>query len=339
MTRPFQGLIMFIMILISFIFSISASADERVGFSIEAQLPDNQIDASVTYYDLRVDSDEEQTLTLTIYNHENEPLLVKGQVLNASTNSNGLVVYEDKEVDESLSEPITELVELSQDEWRIPAGQSITIEAQLNMIDTSFDGIKLGGLRFEKADDEDDESEGVSIQNKYAYVIGVRLSQNDNEVEPELELDSIIPGLVNYRTAVTANIRNTQPIMMSDMKIKATVFRGDETEPLHAVEQEEIKMAPNSVMPFVINWENSRLEAGEYRLEMTATDGENGWRWDEDFQISTEDETINEEAVELDESTDGQSAQLWLIIGLGVLLVVIVILIFYIRKLKKKSGA
>ncbi|MFC3419928.1 DUF916 and DUF3324 domain-containing protein [Salinicoccus hispanicus] len=334
MVRLMQAAMVLGMVLMSTSFTTDAGAEDRVGFSVEAELPDNQVDTSVTYYDLRVERNHEQTLTLTIYNHENEELTVNGEVLNASTNSNGLVVYEEKEVDESLTEPVTELVELSANEWTIPAGESRTIETQINMNDTTFDGIKLGGLHFQKADAEVDEAEGVSIQNKYAYVIGVRLSQNDETVDPELELASVIPGLVNYRTAVTANVRNTQPVMMSEVSITADVFREEETSPLRTVEQEGIRMAPNSVMPFIINWENEPLEAGEYRLEMTATDGENKWQWDESFQISAEDETINEEAVELE---DEQSINYWFIAGIAVLLIIIAGLIFYIRRLKKQS--
>ena len=65
----------------------------------------------------------------------------------------------------------------------------------------------LGGLHFEKVNQEDESSQAVQIQNKYAYLIGIQLSENDHEVNPDLQLKNITPQLVNYRTAVVANIK------------------------------------------------------------------------------------------------------------------------------------
>lgn len=337
MNNFFKMITVLCIVLIGMNLNSVVEAQDRVGFSVQAELPDNQRDDRLSYFDLRVNPDQEQELNITIFNHENEELTVNGDIFNATTSSNGNIVYEESEVDSSLTDPVTELLVLEDDEWTIPAGESITVTATLNTPEEAFDGIKLGGMYFEKALESETEEEGVNIQNQYAYTIGVQLSENDSEVLPELTLDSIVPDLINYRTAVIANIQNEMPVIAENLTVNAEVFEGDETTPIREVEQEGMRMAPNSTMPFVINWNNERLEAGDYRLEMTATDGEQEWEWQESFQISEEDEMKNEEAVELVETDDTQNINIWFLAGIAVLIVIILSLVFYISKLKKEN--
>lgn len=310
-------------------------AQNKVGYSVQAELPENQIDNSLSYFDIRISPGQEQELNILVYNHENEDITIRGDIYNASTNSNGLLVYEEQEeTDPSLQNPVSELVTFENNEWTIPAGETITVSAQVNIPDESFNGIKLGGFYFEKIPDEQETAGGVSIQNRYAYLVGLQLSQNNEEVAPNLNLLSVEPQLVNYRTSVVAQVQNDQPVLMNDVTIQGQVYDGNNTEPIREVEQTDIQMAPNSTMDFVIDWENQPLEAGNYRLEMAATDTENTWEWTEEFTIAGEEENLNEEAVEIEEP---QTNSTWYIIGIIVLAIIIVGLIFYIRKLKKEN--
>ena len=65
----------------------------------------------------------------------------------------------------------------------------------------------------------------MQIQNKYAYVIGVQLSENDHEVYPDLQLKNIKPQLVNYRTAVVATIQNSEPVIIRNLNVQASVLK------------------------------------------------------------------------------------------------------------------
>ncbi|GAB3806970.1 DUF916 and DUF3324 domain-containing protein [Virgibacillus kimchii] len=315
------------------VFIVQAN-DEQVGYSVQAELPDNQLDDTVSYFNLRVEPDQEQDLNITVFNHENEELTIRANVVNASTNSNGLVVYEaQEEIDSSLENPVTDLVTFEQEEWTIPPTSSKVITATLNMPDETFDGIKLGGLHVEKILEEEEAEAGVNIQNKYDYVIGLQLSENDGEVEPDLALTSVEPGLVNHRTAVVAKVQNSQPVLMEDVHIEAAIKKDGSQEPIQEMEQSNIRMAPNSTMDVVIDWNNQPLRAGDYELNMMATDGANKWEWQESFTIHEEAESLNESAVELEEE---ESNFVWYIAGMIVLLVIIIILLIYIRRLKNK---
>lgn len=198
-----------------------------------------------------------------------------------------------------------------------------------------FDGIILGGLHFEKVDEQEDAaSNAVQIQNKYAYVIGLQLSETNNEVKPVLNMNSVYPTLVNHRTAVVVNLQNSEPVLLTNSTVRAKVFHKGKTEVLHESVKENIHMAPNSNMDFVINWGSQRLEEGTYHLKLQATSEESNWEWEENFTIGNEAKKLNKAAVGLVYDS-GANHKLWYITGIGVLLGIIAILLLYIRRLKK----
>jgi len=326
-----------ILILVAILlFPFSATAkDDQVGYSVQALIPENQLDNKHSYFDLLMEPNQEQELEVIIYNNENEDIVVRITVHHASTNSNGLVVYEDqKEIDSSLEVPLQDILTLKEDQVVIRAGKSKRITAELDMPKDEYDGIVLGGLHFEKVMEEEEASDGVNLQNKYAYVIGVQLSENDHEVSPELELTSIQPELVNHRTAVVANLQNSEPVLIKDMTVDAEVYKKGETEPLKSKNQEQINMAPNSTMNFTIDWENEALEPGDYILKLKATHQSETWEWEEPFVIEKDDaKTINEDAVDIDDD----QMSIWFVLGIAALILIIAGLLFYIWTLKRKQ--
>lgn len=308
--------------------------EEDIGFSVQANLPENQLESNQTYFDLRVEPEQKQTLQVGVYNHEDEELTIDTEVYNASTNSNGLIVYEEQEeIDSSLEVPLTDLVTLEQTQVTIPPGESKTVDAELKMPDDEQDGIILGGIYFHK-NAEEDSSEGVNIQNEYSYVVGVQLSENDNDVAPELDLTSVEPNLVNHRPVVKANIQNSQPAIVSDLSMQAEVYKKGEDEVLQEQKADEMKMAPNSNMDFNIDWDNKTLEPGDYTLKMTATDTDNDWAWEQDFTVEKEEaKQLEEESVDENEA----SSNLWLIVGISILALIVVVLLLYIWRLKSNK--
>jgi hypothetical protein len=311
-------------------------SEERVGFSVRAILPESQRDTGVTYFDLLVEPGETQELQVEIYNHEDTMLEVQVTPTTASTNRNGLIVYESQEeYDESLKHPISELVEIDANTVMVPARGSQIVNIRLEIPEEPFEGYLLGGLHFEKVVNEEEASEqDVQIQNRYAYLIGLQVTEGHLDVEPNLELTGIEPGLVNYRTAVVANIQNNQPIIMGDVAISAEIYEADGEEPIKIATMEDVQFAPNSTMDFVVDWENEPLEEGTYRLDLVATHPDETWEWSEEFTIVEEDETLNDNAVEVKSQTNFTS---FFVIILAIFVLVIIILVRYIVKLKRKE--
>ena len=86
------GLLGWVMVLFSGMWQQSAQAAGE-GFTVKAELPENQRDTSASYFDLRVSPNQAQTLNVVIQNRQADPVTVLIKVNPAFTNDNGVVEY------------------------------------------------------------------------------------------------------------------------------------------------------------------------------------------------------------------------------------------------------
>ena len=156
-------LLLSLFLLLGFYLPQSGYAQEGdVEFSVKAIIPDNQIDTKKSYFDLRMKPKQKQEIETILYNSSDKEITINISVHNATTNQNGLIVYEqDAKIDPSLKIPLNTIVTVSDQKITIPAYRSKTITATIGMPDDEFDGTILGGLHFEKANEEDESSQAV----------------------------------------------------------------------------------------------------------------------------------------------------------------------------------
>lgn len=269
-------------------------------------------------------------------NAEQEEITVKLSVRNASTNQNGIIIYEDEEG--NLEEDIiylSDIASFEEDEVVIPAGESKIVSANFELPDEEFDGVILGGLHFEKIpEDDEEETEGVAIENKYAYIIGVLLSQNDREIKPEIDFIDAKADLVNHRTANVISLENNTPVLIENLEIQAKIYKEEESTPFKEKHQKGINMAPHSRMEYIVDWDNQQIEEGKYRVEVVAIHPLQRWEWKDTFTILQEEaKEINQLAVEIEEPRTLNAFMM----ASGITLIAIIIgLLIYIRKLKKE---
>lgn len=326
------------LVLITTIFSPMAihASEEKVSYAVKPIMTSNQVDHRHSYFDLKVKPNMIQKLKTVIYNYENEDITVLLSVHNATTNSNGIIVYEETDnIDPSLNIPLTDILSFDQEYVIIPAGEKRTVIATLEMPDEEFDGIILGGMRFEKVNKEDTELNGVQIQNQYAYVIGVQLRENGQVVQPDLSLKKVFPDTYNHRPVVTTLIQNSEPTIIKDLKINAAIYKKGKSE-LIKEKAQTVNMAPNSTMTFNVEWEKP-LEPGEYQIQLDAQHQDQKWEWTETFTIEKEvAKQINTTAIGLE---DYHPTDVSLKIVIAILIVIIISLLVYIRRLKLSKKA
>ena len=73
---------------------VQATENEAIGYSVAPVIPDNQLGDTSSYFDIRVEPNQEQTIQVELRNDSTEDKTVQAQLANATTNINGLVVYE-----------------------------------------------------------------------------------------------------------------------------------------------------------------------------------------------------------------------------------------------------
>lgn len=320
-------------------------AEESVPYSVKPILPNNQIDKEVQYFDLRMEPGEEQTIEVAVSNSSTKEIELEMSTETAITNVNGVIDYVSSEkdivFDQTLHYPFSTLASMAET-ITVPANETVNVPIKINMPEEEITGMILGGIKFteKSSDSQEESSNGMAIRNRFAYIIAVKLTENDQLVAGDLQLNEIKADQVSYRNVISANLQNPEPALIKELAIEAEVTAAGSSKVLYQQTNQDFKMAPNSNFDFPIYLENQPLKAGKYTLHLTATSGEDKWEFNQDFEISKDEAArLNKEsAIELEE---GVNWQLYLIIAGcvlgGIVLGVIVWRILHHRKQKKQK--
>ena len=326
----------FILMILSFYFfafGIETSAAE-LRFSVETEIPENQIDKTKTYFDLMMKPDQEQILKVRAANSTDENLVIDVSVKSATTNSNGVIEYGESltALDKSAPADLSEIIQLKDggESVELPAKSEKVVELRVKMPKEEFSGQLAGGITFsEKVDETKDKQKantnGLAIENRYAYTVAVLLRENETVVQPELSLEKVEPTQRNARS---------EAAYLQSMKVTANVKNKKTNNVILEKEQEDMQMAPNSIFNFPIPYEENEMEAGTYVLAMTVEGSGKKWQFTKEFTISKEvAETFNEKDVTVKKT---ESKLIYLLIGL--LLLLLIICLFIILRLKKQKN-
>nr|WP_308707697.1 DUF916 domain-containing protein [Levilactobacillus yiduensis] len=71
----------------------AAAVNNNIGYSVQAQIPKNQIDKKNSFFELRMKAGQTQTLKTRVYNVTNQEIKVKTAIHTAWTNSGGTIDY------------------------------------------------------------------------------------------------------------------------------------------------------------------------------------------------------------------------------------------------------
>lgn len=328
-------LLIAIIYLTAYVAGTAAYAQTAGGFSIRAVIPENQVDTKQTYFDLRMEPGSEQEVEVIINNSRDEELVAEIQLNAASTGRNGTIVYTSPDVrDDIMQVSATDVATIETQSVTVPANSSKAVTVNIKMPEEAFDGVILGGIAVKGNETGEDTQavEGVSLKNTITYVTALKLTENDREVDADFELTAVKPGLINYRTAVIATLRNTAPRIVKDMEVRAHVFRKGSDTVLRELELGEAEMAPMSTGDFVIDWADEALRPGVYRLRMTADYEGRLWEWDEEFTIAGEANDLNNAAVGIKKNYT------WIYVLLGLALLALVWIIAYRRGKHQKDA-
>lgn len=82
-----------------FVFFEVASADDLT-FSVDPVPSEHQVDKTKTYFDLKIKPNMKEIITINVYNHSDQDIVVEPSIHTATTNLNGVVEY-----GESLTKP------------------------------------------------------------------------------------------------------------------------------------------------------------------------------------------------------------------------------------------
>lgn len=258
----------------------------EVDFSVEAVPHEKQINSDVSYYDLLLSPAEDTTLDFLIHNEQDEEMTFDVSVVNASTNGNGVIVYEETEVSDDAPSAITELVE-QPEVVTVEASSSKLVSIQLKAPSDSFPGSLLGGIRISRQM-EADTTEAIGIQNRYVYVLGVKLSMGVKKESFDPTLTDVSLQTDTHYPHVVFSVNNQTPSISYPIQVEMVIKAETGKKLRH---QMDARFVPHGKadLRFPIG---TRLEAGTYETSLTFVDTETNqtWEWEETLTVS-EDES------------------------------------------------
>ncbi|MDL2214335.1 DUF916 and DUF3324 domain-containing protein [Clostridia bacterium OttesenSCG-928-O13] len=330
----------------------TAGEEDGIGFYVRAVLPENQLDDTLTYFDLRMQPGQTQMLEVEVVNEGNEAITVDVAAISASTNRNGIIDYKTPNVrDETLKHPFSDMATLENASLSIPSQGTAMARVVINMPAEKYDGTVLGGLVFTRRPEGAAPGQGMTLQNVYSYVLGVKLSETDAAVLPEFELVSIQAETVNYQPAMVHSIRNRAAAIAKGIGLHILV-RDENGKVAGEFTRSGIDMAPNSVMPLGVmplsdgeaqngepanGGDSGELATGNYESEITLTYEGQTHTFSQKFTVgSVEAEAAN---TALDKvSTSAPSPSRFLIVLLVIAgIIILALFIIIMRMLRRRE--
>lgn len=281
----------------------SQSTSITTGFYYDVIFPENQI-GKEGYFDLLVQPGQTQIVEVMLENPTMETKVVTVSLNGARTNSNGVIEYgaSNLPADDSMAVEFTEIVQGPKEiELKPQVKERLKINIQIPK--TGISGMVLGGIQLQEKNGggkESDQASGAMIVNKYAYMIGMKLSQTSEPVKSDLNVRNVQAGQANFRNAILIDLGNNQPSIMENLTVDVQIKNEKKEDVLFESKKVGLRMAPNSLMNFPVLMENQAMVPGKYQAIISAVTDEQTWQWTENFTITKEEaKKYNQEAIGL----------------------------------------
>ena len=303
--NQFKKLFLLIPLIGSFgIQHVSADNSDQVGFSVSANLPDNQINTQNTFFDLKINPNQKETISVTVFNSSDGTIRIKNEIHDAYTSQTGIIDYVKNagNYDKTIKYPLSNVTsQVSNRIIDIPAHSSQKVSATITMPDTKqFNGVILGGWYFSKVNDitKNLKNRNVSITNDYSYVIGLKYTVG-HEIKPKIVLNNVYPGLYNSYGAVLLNIQNPTPAIVSNLNYSINIYKIGSEKVFLSKKMTNGSIAPNSNFNFPIIYGNKTISPGKYVAKVVVENKKYRWALSKKFTITKQEvNRINKESMD-----------------------------------------
>jgi hypothetical protein len=326
-----------IVLALAFFHTNIAIAEEagNVGFDVQSILPENQIDKTQSYFDLRMHPEQHQVIQIQVNNTSDQVTTYQVAVNQAFTNDQGFIDYT-KKVTPLANKPDVSLAEMAKSpkEITIPAQSTQRVDIALTMPQEEFSGQVLGGIRVVKKLAAAEKKTG--IVNQYGYILGLKLTENDQPVKRDIQFISVKPQVTMGKNSVVAQLTNPTMEAMGSLKYDAKVIDRKTKQVVRTVHHDSgMQLAPKSRYNFVMDWQNKKIQSGDYLLNLTIADAKgNQWQFADKFSV-TKDEARKINAITINQVSQATIPRVMYLI-IGILVVALGLLIWLLIKKRKQ---
>lgn len=333
MIKNLKILLVSIITLIGILFpsciSYANTDSNNVGFDIQMVTSSKQKNKDVSYFDLRLSAKESETIYFLLNNTSDTDQKYVININQAYTNSQGFIDYTDIKKSEENNVPykINDITSYDK-KITVKAKSSVNVPVKITMPDESFDGEILAGIQVLK--DQKNAQDQINVD--YGYILGLRLTESDNEVKRDLSLSKVKADGNFGKPSIVASLKNPTMEAYGHLKYEVSVVNRKNKKNIFSKTYDNgMEIAPNSSYDLAILFENQRLVPGSYNLNLTVTDAkENKWTFTKYFEISSQEANkINSATID---AGNKRPSYLWLLVAIICLLIVLIILVLFFRR-------
>ncbi|MHC5247477.1 DUF916 and DUF3324 domain-containing protein [Enterococcus sp. LJL90] len=273
----------------------SSGQSNPSSIQISPVFPDNQLNTGISYFDLMMTPNQQQTVSINIENKNENSVILDLSYNSAKTNRSGGIEYGNYNIenDASLVNDFVDIV-TGPESIEVPGGGVTQLEISIQMPEAAYDGVVAGGLtltpQVEQTTDSSTLEEGGSqVENAYAYAISFLLRENEVELQPDLQFRTAYASTQNYRNTIYVSLSNVIATYVAGLTIDAQITQSDSEEVLWESRSTAMSMAPNSYINYPVSMNGDRMVAGLYTAHVTAYAGGQTWEFTEDFEITEEE--------------------------------------------------
>lgn len=324
-------------------FGQKVEAIDGLKFNVKPNIPDNQYNKEVSYFDLIMKPGEGQEVEVILKNSTDEEVVVLPQINSAMTNSSGVVEYSNhnnkkRVYDKSLKHNIEDIVQLTEKQITLAPQEEKELKLTIAMPPEEFNGVIAGGIYLAQKDNSTEETTkketSTSLKNLYGYQIAILLRNNEQLITPEVVFEGAQANQSNVRNAVSLKVRNSTPTYINKVHFQAKLKKKGADEVIAKTDQKEMQFAPNTIFDLFVSMQGKRYEAGDYVLTGSITSGDNKWPINEAFTVTREKANKFNEA-----DPDVEPEDYTMIIILGALVAVFALAAIYLIRKNNKQKA
>ncbi|WP_120487984.1 DUF916 and DUF3324 domain-containing protein [Brochothrix thermosphacta] len=305
------------------------------GFSV-TPINKNKNSIRAGYFEIETKPDKQEVLSVKITNGSDNDMKIKVELNNATTNDNGITAYDaTTKKDTTLKTGFSDIATIKEDTVLVKKDSSTVVDIKVSTPKEQFDGVILGGLRFSDVETEKKSTKETSaVSNNISYVIGVVLQETPKPIIPKMALNKVGADQRNYRNYISANLQNTEPVIIKELSAHAKVTKKGDTMVLYEASKNKMRMAPNSNFNFGINLENQALIPGKYLMDISGESDGIPYSFTKEFEIQKKEANdLNENSVFIKKENN---TWLYVFIILGLIIVIGLIIYLIYRKSKQK---
>lgn len=249
---------------------VQAASTPKKAYAINAQLPANQVDNALQYWEPRLAPNQEQTLNLQLANIGSQSITITVYANNGTTDSNPQIIY-DRTAPAVYPKTAVSFASLVQGPRKkqvtLKPARTTTVSFKIRAPAKQFNGMILGGL-YTVADVTTDAN--ATVRSRVGYQRSVVLQGNDiNQVKPKLHFGTVKPAVqadnMVLRLATTNSAKMYGEAINTDMQVNR---QGDVKRLVHRTSQDG-KIAPNSRFDWQFNIH--KLPAGNYTMKLVVS--------------------------------------------------------------------